>query len=77
MPRKILTPEQLNFQPRPGYPYTPGTRAGALVANYRDQAGVLPHAGVDLFAFAMRFDTEVSRARSALESSSTAVDAGL
>ncbi len=31
MPRKILTPEQLNFQPRPTYPYSPGTRGGNLV----------------------------------------------
>ena len=31
MPRKILTPEQLNFQPRPSYPYSPGTRGGNLV----------------------------------------------
>lgn len=31
MPRKILTPAQLNFQPRPSYPYSPGTRGGNLV----------------------------------------------
>ena len=31
MPRKILTPEQLNFQPRPTYPYSPGTRGGNMV----------------------------------------------
>ena len=31
MPRKTLTPEQLNFQPRPTYPYSPGTRGGNLV----------------------------------------------
>lgn len=31
MPRKILIPEQLNFQPRPTYPYSPGTRGGNMV----------------------------------------------
>ncbi len=31
MPRKILTPEQLDFQPRPSYPYSPGTRGGDMV----------------------------------------------
>lgn len=31
MPRKILIPEQLNFQPRPSYPYSPGTRGGGMV----------------------------------------------
>ena len=31
MPRKILTPEQLDFQPRPAYPYSPGTRGGDMV----------------------------------------------
>jgi len=31
MPRKILKPAQLNFQPRPTYPYSPGTRCGNLV----------------------------------------------
>lgn len=31
MPRKVLTPEQLNFQPRPTYPYSPGTRGGNMV----------------------------------------------
>ena len=31
MPRKILTPERLNFQPRPTYPYSPGTRGGNMV----------------------------------------------
>jgi len=31
MPRKILKPAQLNFQPRPTYPYSPGTRGGDLV----------------------------------------------
>ena len=31
MPRKVLTPAQLKFQPRPTYPYSPGTRGGNLV----------------------------------------------
>ncbi len=31
MPRRILTPEQLDFQPRPTYPYSPGTRGGNLI----------------------------------------------
>ncbi|MDH3388878.1 MAG: RidA family protein [Gammaproteobacteria bacterium] len=31
MPRKILTPDQLNFQPRPTYPYSPGTRGGNMI----------------------------------------------
>ncbi len=31
MPRKILKPTQLNFQPRPTYPYSPGARGGDLV----------------------------------------------
>ncbi|AWF81653.1 pyrimidine utilization protein C [Microbulbifer sp. A4B17] len=31
MPRKILKPEQLKFQPRPTYPYSPGTRGGDMV----------------------------------------------
>lgn len=31
MPRKILKPAQLNFQPRPAYPYSPGTRGGNMV----------------------------------------------
>jgi reactive intermediate/imine deaminase len=31
MPRKILKPAQLNFQPRPTYPYSPGARGGDLV----------------------------------------------
>jgi reactive intermediate/imine deaminase len=31
MPRKILSPEQLDFQPRPTYPYSPGTRGGNMV----------------------------------------------
>lgn len=31
MPRKILKPDQLDFQPRPTYPYSPGTRGGNMV----------------------------------------------
>ena len=31
MPRKTLTPRQLDFQPRPTYPYSPGARGGGLV----------------------------------------------
>ena len=31
MPRKILTPDQLSFQPRPTYPYSPGTRGGNMI----------------------------------------------
>jgi len=31
MPRTILRPEQLDFQPRPTYPYSPGTRGGNMV----------------------------------------------
>lgn len=31
MPRKILTPAQLDFQPRPSYPYSPGTRGGNMI----------------------------------------------
>lgn len=31
MPRKTLIPEQLDFQPRPAYPYSPGARGGNLV----------------------------------------------
>lgn len=31
MPRKILIPEQLDFQPRPAYPYSSGTRGGDMV----------------------------------------------
>ena len=31
MPRKTLTPEQLNFQPRPTYPYSPGARGGGMI----------------------------------------------
>ncbi len=36
-------------------------KGDALVANYRDQAEILLDVGVDLFAFEMLFDTEVSR----------------
>ena len=31
MPRAVLKPEQLNFQPRPTYPYSPGARGGNMV----------------------------------------------
>lgn len=31
MPRKTLTPAQLNFQPRPAYPYSPGAKGGGMV----------------------------------------------
>ena len=31
MPRKVLTPAQLNFQPRPSYPYSPGVKGGNMV----------------------------------------------
>ena len=31
MPRKTLTPEQLDFQPRPTYPYSPGAMGGNLI----------------------------------------------
>ncbi len=31
MPRTVLKPEQLNFQPRPTYPYSPGARGGNMV----------------------------------------------
>ena len=31
MPRRILKPDQLDFQPRPTYPYSPGTRGGNMV----------------------------------------------
>ena len=31
MPRKVLTPAQLNFQPRPTYPYSPGAKGGNMV----------------------------------------------
>src|SRR5215217_1842574 len=31
MPKQTLRPANLNFQPRPEYPYSPGTRGGRLV----------------------------------------------
>ena len=31
MPRKILKPKSLDFQPRPTYPYAPGAAAGGMV----------------------------------------------
>ena len=31
MPRKVLKPASLDFQPRPTYPYSPGTRGGGMV----------------------------------------------
>ena len=31
MPKQTLTPATLRFQPRPSYPYSPGTRGGGLV----------------------------------------------
>jgi reactive intermediate/imine deaminase len=31
MPKQTLTPENLSFQPRPSYPYSPGTKAGGLI----------------------------------------------
>jgi reactive intermediate/imine deaminase len=31
MPKQVLTPPNLSFQPRPPYPYSPGTRGGRLV----------------------------------------------
>ena len=31
MPRRILRPKSLSFQPRPTYPYSPGTRGGDYV----------------------------------------------
>lgn len=31
MPKQILTPATLSFQPRPSYPYSPGTRGGDYV----------------------------------------------
>ena len=31
MPRTILKPEQLDFQPRPTYPYSPGTLGGNMI----------------------------------------------
>ena len=31
MPKNILKPKNLEFQPRPTYPYSPGTKAGNMV----------------------------------------------
>ena len=31
MPKEVLCPDNLNFQPRPTYPYSPGTKGGSLV----------------------------------------------
>jgi 2-iminobutanoate/2-iminopropanoate deaminase len=31
MPRKILTPKNLTFQPRPTYPWSPGTKAAGWI----------------------------------------------
>ena len=31
MPKTVLKPDNLNFQPRPSYPYSPGTRAGNMI----------------------------------------------
>ena len=31
MPRKTLKPEQLDFQPRPTYPYSPGAKGGNMI----------------------------------------------
>jgi reactive intermediate/imine deaminase len=31
MPKQVLRPPNLSFQPRPEYPYSPGTRGGRLV----------------------------------------------
>lgn len=31
MPRTVLRPESLSFQPRPSYPYSPGASGGGLV----------------------------------------------
>ena len=31
MPKKVLQPKNLKFQPRPTYPYSPGTRGGNIV----------------------------------------------
>ena len=31
MPKTILKPKNLEFQPRPTYPYSPGTKAGNMV----------------------------------------------
>ena len=31
MPKKTLRPKNLSFQPRPTYPYSPGTKAGGFI----------------------------------------------
>jgi len=31
MPRKVLRPKSLSFQPRPTYPYSPGAKSGHIV----------------------------------------------
>jgi len=31
MPRQLLRPASLDFQPRPAYPYSPGAKAGGFV----------------------------------------------
>ncbi len=31
MPKTVLCPKNLDFQPRPTYPYSPGTKAGHFV----------------------------------------------
>lgn len=31
MPKKVLRPKNLSFQPRPTYPYSPGAKAGGFV----------------------------------------------
>ena len=31
MPKEVLTPDNLGFQPRPSYPYSPGTKAGGFI----------------------------------------------
>lgn len=31
MPRQVLRPKSLSFQPRPTYPYSPGTKGGRVI----------------------------------------------
>lgn len=31
MPKQVLRPKNLSFQPRPTYPYSPGTKAGNFI----------------------------------------------
>lgn len=31
MPKQVLRPKNLSFQPRPTYPYSPGAKAGGLI----------------------------------------------